>query len=53
MMLREKSPCDSCFALNWQSSMLNKIANRAYKVGADWLNRFYSPWESPCDNVES
>jgi len=33
--------------------MLNKIANRAFKACADWLNRFYSPRESKGYKVES
>ena len=35
------------------SSALNKIAKRAYKACADWLNLFYSPWESAGYKVDS
>jgi len=45
--------CDSCFTLNCGSSMINKIANRAYKARTDWLNHFNSPWESEGYKVES
>ena len=34
-------------------SMLNKIANCAYKTHADWLNHFYSPWKSKGYKVEN
>ena len=33
--------------------MLDKIANRAYKAHADWLNDFYSPWDSKGYKVET
>ena len=45
--------CVSCFARNCSYSMLNKIANRAYKAHTDWLNHFHSSREFKGYNVES
>jgi len=47
--LQEKSPSEFAIALLRETgnfNMLNKLANRAYKARTDWLNHFYSPWES-------
>jgi len=47
--LRKKLPCEFAIAVSREtgsSSMRNKIANGAYKAHTDWLNHFYSPWES-------
>ena len=51
IMLREKSPCEFVIYVSRKtgsSGMLGKIANRAYKARADWLNRF-SYWPLSCD----
>jgi len=54
--LLEKSHCECERAVSCEtgsSSMLNEIANCAYKVRADWLNNIYSPRESKGFKVES
>jgi len=56
IMLREKWHCEFAIAVSRKAgsfSMLNKIANRAYKARADWSNRFYSLWKSTGYRVES
>jgi len=45
--------CDSRFTRNCSSSVLNKIANHAYKARVDWLNHFHSPWESEGYKVQN
>ena len=44
---------DGCLEQNCSSSMPYKIANRAYKAHADWLNHFHSPWGFKGYKVES
>ena len=54
--LREKLYCEFAIVVARKtdsSSMLNKITNWAYKACGDWLNHFYSPWESAGFKVES
>jgi len=49
-------PCEFAIANSHEtasSSMMNELANRTYKARADWLNHFYSPWESEGYVVES
>ena len=56
IVLREKSHRELAIAIlreTGSSSMLNKIPNHACKLGADWFNHFYSPWESKGYKVES
>jgi len=45
--------CNSCSRKTGGSSMLNKVATYAYKTRADWLDYFYSPWESKGYKVEN
>jgi len=55
-MLHEKSLCEFVTVVSrgtGSSSMLNKIANHAYKAHAEWLKHFDTPWESEGYNVES
>jgi len=54
--LREKSHREFAIPVSREtgsSRMVNKIANRAYKARADWLNNFYSPRECKGHKVVS
>jgi len=54
--LREKSIYEFAITVSPKtasSNMLNRIANLVYKARADWLNHFYSTWESEGYEVES
>jgi len=56
MLCEKKSHCQFAIAVSREtgsSRTLNKIANRACKARADWVNHFYGPWESKGYAVES